>query len=163
MTLVLMIIWFTLSFGSYGISTWISTLFEDIGLSNAFADAFIFALGNLPGNIVSIVYIESIGRRWLLSGGMVMAAVASVGFAVGEAIPWLVVLCATLFNAFSVAGWNSLDCMSVESFPTVVRTSAMGVLAAAGRWVGEHTAHTALWPRDSIRSIEPICTSVSSM
>lgn len=30
-TLTLMCIWFTLSFGSYGLSTWISTLFQDIG------------------------------------------------------------------------------------------------------------------------------------
>lgn len=30
-TMTLMCIWFTLSFGSYGLSTWISTLFQDIG------------------------------------------------------------------------------------------------------------------------------------
>ena len=28
---------------------------------------------------------------------------------------------------------NALDCMSVENFPTEIRTSAMGVLAASGR------------------------------
>ena len=33
----------------------------------------------------------------------------------------------------SVTAWNSLDVMSVEDFPTPVRASAMGCLAAAGR------------------------------
>eukprot|EP00603_Paraphysomonas_imperforata_P005108 CAMPEP_0114446862 /NCGR_PEP_ID=MMETSP0103-20121206/19469_1 /TAXON_ID=37642 ORGANISM="Paraphysomonas imperforata, Strain PA2" /NCGR_SAMPLE_ID=MMETSP0103 /ASSEMBLY_ACC=CAM_ASM_000201 /LENGTH=223 /DNA_ID=CAMNT_0001618741 /DNA_START=150 /DNA_END=821 /DNA_ORIENTATION=+ len=126
-------IWFTLSFGSYGISTWITVLFEDVGIGNVYASAFIFALANLPGNIVSILYVEQIGRRRLLYYGMLLAGVSTIGFAVGTSVPALVVICATLFNAFSVAGWNALDCMSVENFPTEIRTSAMGVLAASGR------------------------------
>lgn len=132
-TLVYMFIWFTLSFGSYGISTWITVLFEDVGIGNVYASAFIFALANLPGNIVSILYVEQIGRRQLLYYGMLLAGVSTIGFAVGTSVPALVVICATLFNAFSVAGWNALDCMSVENFPTEIRTSAMGVLAASGR------------------------------
>lgn len=132
-TICLIFIWFTLCFGSYGLSTWISVLFEDIGLSNAFADSFIFSVANLPGNVVSILFIERIGRKRLLSWGMSLAGLSAVGFALGIHEPAVVVGCAALFNAFSVAGWNALDCMSVESFPTNVRTSAMGVLAAAGR------------------------------
>mmetsp|Transcript_12240 Transcript_12240/g.18533 ORF Transcript_12240/g.18533 Transcript_12240/m.18533 type:complete len:400 (-) Transcript_12240:156-1355(-) len=132
-TLNIMLIWFTLSFGSYGLSTWITVLFEDIGMGNVYASAFIFALANLPGNMVSIMYMDRIGRRRLLTGGMVLAAISAIGFAEGASHPSVVILCATLFNAFSVAGWNALDCLSVENFPTEVRTTAMGVLAASGR------------------------------
>ena len=132
-TIVLLVIWFTLCFGSYGISTWISELFVDIGVSNAFADAFIFALANLPGNLISIYYVETYGRKRLLTWGMSLSAVAALGFAIDTKQTETVVLFAALFNACSTVGWNSLDCLSVESFPTNVRTSAMGVLAAAGR------------------------------
>lgn len=132
-TLVLMVIWFMLCFGSYGISTWISELFIDIGVSNAYADAFIFALANLPGNIISICYVETLGRRRLLTYGMGLSGLAAFGFAIDTKQKELVVLFAALFNAFSTVGWNSLDCLSVESFPTNVRTSAMGILAASGR------------------------------
>jgi len=132
-TTVLLVIWFTLCFGSYGISTWISELFVDIGVSNAFEDAFIFALANLPGNIISIMYVETVGRRSLLAYGMAIAAMAAFGFAIDTKHKESVVFFAALFNAFSTVGWNSLDCLSVESFPTKVRTSAMGILAAAGR------------------------------
>lgn len=132
-TIVLLVIWFTLCFGSYGISTWISELFVDVGVSNAFEDAFIFALANLPGNIISIMYVETVGRRSLLAYGMAIAAMAAFGFAIDTKHKETVVFFAALFNAFSTVGWNSLDCLSVESFPTKVRTSAMGILAAAGR------------------------------
>jgi VNT family MFS transporter (synaptic vesicle glycoprotein 2) len=111
-SLILLVIWFTLSFGSYGMSTWISTLFADVGIGNPYAAAFIFAMANLPGNVVSLVFIEKYGRRWLLSVGMCLAAASALGFAFDTHMPAVVVLCAALFNAFSVIGWNSLDCLS---------------------------------------------------
>jgi VNT family MFS transporter (synaptic vesicle glycoprotein 2) len=45
----------------------------------------------------------------------------------------LVVLAACILNAVSTISWNSLDCLSTESFPTALRTTALGVLAASGR------------------------------
>lgn len=131
-TITLMVIWFTLSFGSYGISTWINTLFEDIGESNPYEDSFIFAAANLPGNMVSILLVDKYGRKNLLFFGMILSSFCSIGFAIGKTNKQLVVFCAALFNAFSVIGWNSLDCLSVEMFPTAARTSAMGFLAASG-------------------------------
>jgi MFS family permease len=108
----LIVIWFTLSFGSYGMSTWISELFADVGIGNPYAATFIFAMANLPGNLISMLYIETFGRRWLLSAGMCLAGASALGFAFDTSIPAVVVLCASLFNGFSVIGWNSLDCLS---------------------------------------------------
>lgn len=132
-SLVLTIIWFTLSFGSYGISNWISTLFADVGIGNPYAASFIFAVANFPGNVVSIWLVDSVGRRWLLSVGMCLAGVSCLGFAMDQENQAVVVLSASLFNAFSVMGWNSLDCLAAEAFPTRVRSTAMGMLAASGR------------------------------
>ena len=115
-------------------SVFLNELFEDVGLSNAYGDTFIFALANLPGNIVSIIFVESLGRRRLLSYGMCLASISLIGFIIDPTEASVVVLSASLFNAFSVVGWNSLDCMSVEYFPTSSRTSAMGFLAACGRF-----------------------------
>lgn len=132
-TIILMIIWFTLCFGTYGISTWISTLFSDVGIGNPYMATFIFALANLPGNVISILFVDVYGRLRLLAGGMCLAGISCLGFALNTSDVTIVLLCSSLFNAFSVIGWNSLDCVSVEYFPTNVRTSAMGVLAATGR------------------------------
>ncbi|KAG5177515.1 major facilitator superfamily domain-containing protein [Tribonema minus] len=133
-TYVLMATWFALSYGSYGISTWNATLFADIGLGNPFASSFVYALGNLPGNVVSILYVERVGRRRMLCVSMAGAAAAAALFALGtRGGAALVVGAATTFNALSVAGWNCLDCLSAESFPTGVRASGMGLVAACGR------------------------------
>lgn len=41
--------------------------------------------------------------------------------------------CSCALNAASTCTWNALDCLSTESFPTSLRTTAMGLLAASGR------------------------------
>lgn len=51
-TLSLLMSWFCLSFGSYGLATWITVLFKRIGLADPFANAFIYAAANLPGNLL---------------------------------------------------------------------------------------------------------------
>jgi MFS family permease len=131
--LTLLLIWFSLSFGSYGISVWITDLFKEIGVVNPYLGSFIFAVANLPGNAVSVLLIERVGRKRLLVWGMALAAVSSVFFAADARNKATVVLCAALFNAFSVVGWNALDCLSVEYFPTETRSTAMGLLSASGR------------------------------
>lgn len=65
---------------------------------------------------------------------MVLAAASASLFAFGTGLgAWVVVLGGSLFNAFSSCGWNSLDVVSTEVFPTVARASGMGLVAASGR------------------------------
>eukprot|EP00597_Dinobryon_sp_UTEXLB2267_P009453 CAMPEP_0170092440 /NCGR_PEP_ID=MMETSP0019_2-20121128/25807_1 /TAXON_ID=98059 /ORGANISM="Dinobryon sp., Strain UTEXLB2267" /LENGTH=407 /DNA_ID=CAMNT_0010312871 /DNA_START=51 /DNA_END=1275 /DNA_ORIENTATION=+ len=132
-TLILLAIWFSLSFGSYGLSSWISLLYEDVGMANAYADSFIYSAATLPGNLLTIGFIDLYGRRNMLSIGMCLAGLSVIGFALDSSQPAVVIISSSLFNCFSVVGWNALDCLSCESFPTKVRTSAMGLLAASGR------------------------------
>eukprot|EP01036_Dinobryon_divergens_P037035 gene37035-48350_t len=65
-TATLAIIWFSLSFGSYGLSTWIAILFRDVGLSNPYGQAFLFALATLPGNVFSVAFMAPSKGRSLL-------------------------------------------------------------------------------------------------
>ena len=55
-----------------------------------------------------------------------------VSFALAST-PTGAVVAACFFNAVSVGAWNSLDCLSAESFPTSLRGTALAVLAAVGR------------------------------
>jgi MFS family permease len=133
-TLRLTVVWFTLCFGTYGLNTWISTIFRDIGIKNEFLPTFLFALANGPGNLASFYLIERLGRKKLLAYAMLLAALSSFLFALTSAhLPWLAVAAACMFQAFSVAGWNSLDALSTESFPTAARTTGMGLLSGTGR------------------------------
>lgn len=132
-SLLLVVCWFTLSFGWYGLILWIPTLFKQQSFElDAYQDAFLVAAANLPGNIIAAFLMDRIGRRFLLGGGMMLAAILAVIFAFSHSAA-LTVTVACLLNMVSVGGWNSLDCLSTESFPTTLRTTAMGYLAGMGR------------------------------
>jgi VNT family MFS transporter (synaptic vesicle glycoprotein 2) len=111
-------------------------LFKRIGLENPFANAFIYAAANLPGNLMTAVLMDRLGGRRILAISMLLSAACATGFAYANSSASgaaAIVLLASGFNAFSTAGWNAIDLMSTESFPTDVRTTGMGMLSASGR------------------------------
>ncbi len=62
-TIVLIVVWFTLSYGSYGVATWNNQLFTDVGLSNPYLCSFIYSISTLPGNIGSIFLVEKVRKQ----------------------------------------------------------------------------------------------------
>ena len=100
-----------------------------------FFTTFLFALANGPGNVASFYLIEVLGRKRLLAYSMLLAAVSAFIFASASGKhDQVAVAFACAFQSFSVSGWNSLDALSTESFPTSVRTTGMGILSASGRF-----------------------------
>eukprot|EP00985_Skeletonema_marinoi_P012628 scaffold6130_cov152-Skeletonema_marinoi.AAC.4 len=150
-TLPLQLLWFCLSFATYGITTWINTLFVEIQLENIYFNSFLFALSSLPGNIVSMVYSDRYGRKKMLIGSLIGAASGLVVFATtvyagsrqendGQSNTsmqtFVIVLCACAFQAFGTISWNTIDIITAEMFPTNVRSAGMGVCTATGRLGG---------------------------
>jgi MFS family permease len=130
---LLIAIWFTLSFGWYGLILWIPELFEKQNFSlDVYEDAFFVPAANLPGNIAAALLMDRVGRKNLLGGSMLVACGMALVFALSKTAT-LTVIAACLLNAVSIGAWNALDCLSTESFPTSLRNGAMGVLAACGR------------------------------
>jgi VNT family MFS transporter (synaptic vesicle glycoprotein 2) len=130
---LLLVIWFALSFGWYGLVLWIPSLFQQVDLDlDPYQDSFMVAAANVPGNIFAAVFMDRIGRKWMMVGSLIGACGSALLFAFAKSKA-LVIIAACLLNAISVGSWNSLDCLSTESFPTSIRSSAMGYLAASGR------------------------------
>ncbi|KAF4141956.1 Sugar (and other) transporter [Phytophthora infestans] len=133
-TLLLMLCGFTLSFGSYGLSTWITKLFKSAGLENPFENAFLFAGANLPGNVVSLYLIDIIGHQRLLSGALFTSAFCALLFAFNvEGSKTIIVLVSCLFNASTTAAWNGFGVLSTENFPQELRTSGISVVNCSNR------------------------------
>lgn len=161
-TIPLQIIWFSLSFGSYGLLTWINTLFEKVHLRNIYFNALLFSLSNLPGNILSAFFMDTVGRSRLLSGSILIAAMSLISFAYEASMEdgndddstktdrrnatadngdddsvrsnkMLIVISACVFQCFTISAWNAIDVITSELFPTSVRATGMGVCAATGR------------------------------
>eukprot|EP00804_Cyclotella_cryptica_P004834 CCRYP_004919-RA/>CCRYP_004919-RA protein AED:0.09 eAED:0.17 QI:0/0/0/1/1/1/2/0/724 len=145
-TLPLQTLWFSLSFGTYGIATWINSLFVAVHLQNLYWNSFLFALANLPGNIISVLYSDKWGRKRMLVSSLVGAAGSLAGFAMlvyfggnhgrddgSKFRTNAIVLFACSFQMFSIVSWNTIDILSGELFPTRVRSAGMGVCTASGR------------------------------
>jgi len=132
-TLLLSAIWFALSFGWYGLILWVPTLFCEAKVNlDAYQDAFIVNAANLPGNVVSALLMDRLGRKGVLVGSLLASCASAVAFSFARTEA-TVLLASCSLNAMSTCSWNALDCLSTETFPTGLRTSAMGVLAATGR------------------------------
>ena len=95
-------------------------------------DSFLVAASNLPGNILSGLLMDRVGRKGILASSLVAACISAICFRYANS-EVTVVLAACVLNAVSTCSWNSLDCLSTESFPTGLRTTALGMLAAMGR------------------------------
>lgn len=140
----LQMVWFTLSFGSYGLLTWINTLFIESHLENVYFNSLLFSASNLPGNLLSAMLMDKVGRASLLTGSILAASLSLLAFAYVAAhqtsdenntsisTSWIA-LAACSFQCFTIASWNTIDVLSSELFPTSVRSTGMGVCAATGR------------------------------
>jgi len=138
-------VWFSLSFGSYGLLTWINTLFFQVHLENVYFNALLFSLSNLPGNLLSAWLMDRAGRSTLLIGSVVAAALSLIVFAfvaytrdnaessIDKLSAGWIVGSACAFQCFTISAWNAIDVMTSELFPTTVRSTGLGVCAASGR------------------------------
>ncbi|KAG7473318.1 hypothetical protein MATL_G00094400 [Megalops atlanticus] len=156
-SIVLFIIFYCISFGYYGLWMWFPELFkrtEDGGSpcanvsrpssSNApendscsvktavYMEGFVTAASNLPGNIFTILLMDIVGGKILLSCSLLVSGV-SVFFIwmVKTKAQSLVMSC--VFSAVSVTSWNALDVVSTELYPTQLRSSALGFFTGVGR------------------------------
>ena len=137
-TLPLQVIWFSMSFGS-GLCTWITQIFESVGVGNVYVSSLIFAIANIPGNMAASVLMDRLGRKALLVLSMTFASLSLLAFAHGArqgaegGNGSQILISACFFHCFLVMGWCAISCMTSELFPTSVRSTGMGVCAASGR------------------------------
>lgn len=158
-SIVLIIIYFTLSYGYYGLFMWFPELFNRMAIhggspcspgnltvapSNAsgsvtvpervYVEGLLTALSNLPGNIFTFLVIERIknGRNILLAVSMVVSGLSVFFIALCNSSSQSVIM-SCVFGAISVIGWNCLDVISVELYPTNLRTTAAGFEMGIGR------------------------------
>ncbi|XP_057691841.1 synaptic vesicle glycoprotein 2B isoform X2 [Corythoichthys intestinalis] len=152
---ILLIIFYCISFGFYGLWMWFPELFvrvEDGGSPCAnvsipsghqnqscypvktvvYKEGFIIAAANLPGNIFTILVMDNIGGKLLLSGSLLVSSLSVfLIYVVKTKTQSLVLAC--LFSGVSVISWNALDVLGTELYPTQLRSSALGFFTGAGR------------------------------
>ncbi|KAG1670420.1 hypothetical protein FOA52_010155 [Chlamydomonas sp. UWO 241] len=127
--------WVALCGGWYSMVLWLPRYFEARGATGGsiYAQTFAVAAGNLPGNLASLWLIDRLGRRLTCVVCMAAGCVAALAFAAAPAGGAWPTIAAMVFNGVSVPGWNALDAISAELYPTSVRSTGFGLLGATGR------------------------------
>uniref|UniRef100_A0A3B4Z1G9 Synaptic vesicle glycoprotein 2B-like n=1 Tax=Stegastes partitus TaxID=144197 RepID=A0A3B4Z1G9_9TELE len=150
-SIVLLIIFYCISF-YYGLWMWFPELFdrvEDGGspcanvshpspnsnqscypVKTAYMEGFVIAASNLPGNIFTILMMDSTGGKALLGSLLVSSVSVFFIYVVKTKTHSLVLSC--IFSGVSVIAWNALDVVGTELFPTQL-SSALGFFTGVGR------------------------------
>ncbi|EPQ02615.1 Synaptic vesicle glycoprotein 2C [Myotis brandtii] len=90
---------------------------------------FLGTLAVLPGNIVSALLMDRIGRLTMLGGSMVLSGISCFFLWFGTSESMMIgMLC--LYNGLTISAWNSLDVVTVEMYPTDRRATGFGFLNA---------------------------------
>lgn len=133
-SVLLGLIWFSLSFGYYGVFTWLRPIFSSQGIEVLATYWFlvVLALAQIPGYALAAYWLDRLGRRVTLAVFLLGSAAASMIFAVST-VP-AVVIGASLLLSFSLLGaWGALYAYTPEVYPTEVRATGMGFAGAAAR------------------------------
>uniref|UniRef100_A0A8C7FYQ7 Synaptic vesicle glycoprotein 2A n=1 Tax=Oncorhynchus kisutch TaxID=8019 RepID=A0A8C7FYQ7_ONCKI len=88
--------------------------------NNAYMIYFVSFLGTLavlPGNIVSALLMDKIGRLRMLAGSSVISCVSCFFLSFGSTESGMIALLC-LFGGISIASWNALDVLTVELYPS---------------------------------------------
>ncbi|XP_060891912.1 synaptic vesicle glycoprotein 2B [Labrus mixtus] len=152
---VLLIIFFCISFGYYGLWMWFPELFARLESGGSpcgntslprpmqnqscypvktavYMEGFIIAASNLPGNLFTILMMESTGGKVLLSCSLMVSSLSVfLIFVVQTKYQSLILSC--VFSGVSVVAWNALDVVGTELYPTHLRSSALGFFTGVSR------------------------------
>lgn len=155
-SIVLFIIFYCISFGYYGLWMWFPELFErmeedggspcaNVSLPSpllnqscypvktaVYMEGFVIAASNLPGNLFTILMIDSTGGKVLLSCSLLVSSLSVFLIYVVQTKGQSVLL-SCIFSGVSVIAWNALDVVGTELYPTQLRSSALGFFTGVGR------------------------------
>ncbi|CAB1350974.1 unnamed protein product [Coregonus sp. 'balchen'] len=95
--------------------------------NNAYMIYFVSFLGTLavlPGNIVSALLMDKIGRLRMLAGSSVISCVSCFFLSFGSTESGMIALLC-LFGGISIASWNALDVLTVELYPSDKRQAQL--------------------------------------
>ncbi|XP_029910169.1 synaptic vesicle glycoprotein 2B [Myripristis murdjan] len=154
-SIALLVIFYCISFGYYGLWMWLPELFEKAEVEGSpcasaplpsplhnktcspvttavYKEGFLTAVSNLPGNIFTILMMDHSGGKALLSCSMLVSSISVFLIYVVQTKGQSLIL-SCVFSAVSVISWNALDVMGTELYPTHLRSSALGFFTGIGR------------------------------
>ncbi|CAL9686056.1 unnamed protein product [Knipowitschia caucasica] len=128
-TVVLCLLWLTMSCGYYGVSLNSGSL-----TPNPYLGCFIAAVVEIPAYVATWFALGRVPRRHCTAGAMLLGGVSLLLLpAIPPYLRWLAVFMEILGKFCFAATTNILFAITAEVFPTVLRNTATGVCSTAAR------------------------------
>jgi MFS transporter, putative metabolite:H+ symporter len=136
-TLLLWVIWFSISLGYYGVFTWLPSFFKAGGMAllPVYQNTFILALAQLPGYFSAAFLVEKWGRRRTLAFYLLASGVFTYLFAMANSLN-LVLGVGIWMSFFTLGAWGALYAYTPEAYPTNLRGTGMGAASGMTRIAG---------------------------
>lgn len=133
-TLMMWTVWFTVVFSYYGMFLWLPSVMVEKGfdLITSFKYVLIMALAQLPGYFTAAYFIETKGRKFVLSTYLFGTAISALIFGNAESVE-LLLISGMLLSFFNLGAWGALYAYSPEQYPGEIRASGTGMAAGVGR------------------------------
>lgn len=133
-TLMLWSSWFAIGLAYYGLFVYLPTIFVERGFSfvQTYGYALILAAAQIPGYLTAAWLVERWGRRPTLVTFLAASGLFTLLFAAVDSTAAIVVA-ACLMSFFSLGAWAALYAYTPEVYPTLLRTTGMGLASAFAR------------------------------
>lgn len=134
-TLTLWTLWFCVLFGHYGLNSWISDLLVSSGFNIVQSNGYVLLmyLPAIPGYLCATYLVEILGRKKMILGYMVLAAVFCYFYGSSTTFAQLI-LFGCLMQFFMFGMWSLIYTYAAEVFPTKIRSTGCGTTSSAGRF-----------------------------
>ncbi|RTH40132.1 MFS transporter, partial [Thermus scotoductus] len=133
-TLFLSLAWFALNAGYYGAFIWLPSLLVAQGytLVRSLEYVLLITLAQVPGYLAAAFLVERLGRRPVLVAFLAFSALAACLLSRASS-PGEVLLFGSLLSFFNLGAWGAIYAYTPELFPTALRGSGAGLVAAFGQ------------------------------
>jgi putative MFS transporter len=136
-SLLLSVMWFSLSLGYYGIFTWLPSIFVNRGFDfvRSYEYLVLLAVAQIPGYVLAAYLVDRVGRKPTLALFLISSAVCSYLFAIANT-PQLIVAGGMVLSFSLLGAWGALYAYTPELYPTDIRATGMGWASAMARASG---------------------------
>lgn len=136
-TLMLWVVWFTISLGYYGVFIWLPRIFVAQGFTflRTYQNVFLMALAQLPGYFSAAYLVDRWGRKPTLGLYLILSAVFTYLFAIATNLT-TILAAAIWMSFFNLGAWGALYAYTPEVYPTEMRTTGMGWASGMTRIAG---------------------------
>jgi len=133
-TVMLWILWISITFSYYGFFTWIPTLLvkEGMTVTKSFGYSIIIYLAQIPGYYSGAFVSEKLDRKWTIVLYLLLGGVSAY-FLSGARSDGLITFFGFCLSFFMNGTYAGIYAYTPELYPTTFRTTGMGVASSFGR------------------------------